>query len=278
MKTIVTHVHPDFDAITSCWLIKRFYAGWEDAEIAFVPAGSTLNNKQPDEDPDVLHTDTGMGKFDHHQTNEYTAATKLIFSFLMENNYISEHVQLPLERLVNFVTDIDHFAEVNFPDSTSDFYIYTLPHVMEGMNNTVRDGGKIMEYGFVMLDSTLQLFRNKIKAQEEIKKGLVFNSRWGKSLAMETRNEETLKLALKMGFSLAIRKDLEKGNVRIKTLPKKELDLTDLYEKLKKEDPKATWFLHSSKNMLLNGSSKQPTAVPTVLTLQKVIEIIRGIE
>lgn len=277
MKTIVTHLHPDFDAVTSVWLIKRFYPDWKDAEITFVPAGSTLDDQKPDENPDIIHVDTGLGKFDHHQTDEYISATKKVFSFLAENQHISDHIVEALERLVNHVTDIDHFAEINFPDPTSDYYLFTVSQIIEGMNNTQRDGNKIMEHAFAILDSILQLLRNKIKAQEEIKKGFIFETKFGKSLAMETRNEETIKLGLKMGYGLVVRKDPEKGNIRIKTQPKKEFDLTQAYEKLKKLDPQATWFLHSSRHMLLNGSSKNPTSIPTTLPLKKVIEIIKEI-
>ncbi|MCX6732175.1 MAG: hypothetical protein NTV98_01395 [Candidatus Roizmanbacteria bacterium] len=72
-------------------------------------------------------------------------------------------------------------------------------------------------------------------------------------------------------------KDPQKHFARIKTLPSPELDLTPVYDKIKKIDTKGYWFLHILKNMLLNGSSRTPDAVPTPLTLQKLIEIIKEV-
>jgi hypothetical protein len=277
MKTIVTHVRPDLDAITSVWLVLRYLPGWEEATIAFVPAGSTLNDADPDTDPDIIHTDTGLGKFDHHQTNDYTSATKKVFKYLVAENHIPSDKQEAIERIVNHVTDIDHFAEVTFPEPTSDRYEFSLYQIIEGLHAIMKHTHEAMGCVFSILDGIEHLFIAKIRAQEEIGKGYSFTSKWGKSLAMESKNEESMKLALKMGYKLVIRKDPEKGNVRIKTYPDPKLDLTAVYEKVVKADPKATWFLHSSKNILLNGSSKGPNMTPTTLPIKKVIEIIKGI-
>lgn len=278
MKTIVTHIYPDLDAITSCWLVKRYYPDWSEADIQFVAAGSTFHDKNPDGDSDIIHVDTGLGKFDHHQTDEFTCATKRVFEFLVNEDCIPQYDRDPLDRLVTHVNEIDHFAEVNFPEPTADRYEFSLYQVIDGLNLISKNGGsEVIGCVFTILDAILQLFKNKIKAEEEITKGYVFTSHWGKTIAFETKNEESVKLALKMGFSLVIRKDPEQGNVRIKTLPKKELSLSKLYEVLKKNDSKATWYLHPSKNMLLNGSTKRPSSVPTVLPLKKVIEIVKRI-
>ena len=55
------------------------------------------------------------------------------------------------------------------------------------------------------------------------------------------------------------------------------IDLTLAYEKLKAIDPQATWFLHSSKKMLLNGTPKNPSMVPTKLSLAQIIEVLMTI-
>jgi len=55
----------------------------------------------------------------------------------------------------------------------------------------------------------------------------------------------------KNGIYSCLRKDPRKGYIRIKTLPaqngEKGIDLTNVYEQLKKMDTEATWFLHVSK-------------------------------
>ena len=78
-----------------------------------------------------------------------------------------------------------------------------------------------------------------------------------------------------MGFSVVVRKDPRKGYVRIKASPASKVDLTNIYEQLKKMDPEATWFLHVGKKMLLNGTPKNPKMVPTKLSLDAIIEVLR---
>lgn len=277
MKILVTHTSPDLDAVTGCWLIKTFLPCWDEAQILFVPAGSTYENAPVDGNPNIIHVDTGLGMFDHHQKPDRTSATKLIYEFLLINKHFENKIIAPLERLVHMVNELDHFAEVYFPDPADDRYDLCLHQLVEGLKYVERDGVKVCAVSHALLTAAFQIFRRKVAAEEEIKKGYVFQSQWGRSLVMGTENEEAIKLALKMGFSFVARKDPNRGNIRIKTLPQKKLDLTPLYKKLALEDKKASWFLHISTNMLLNGSSKNPTLVPSVISLKRLIEIIREI-
>ena len=112
MKTIVTHIGPDLDAITSIWLAKTFLPAWEEASLAFVPAGATLEGKPPDDNPEILHVDTGFGTFDHHQTDADTCAAKLVLEYLLEQNEIKKSLQEPLLRMIEVVKDFDHFREI----------------------------------------------------------------------------------------------------------------------------------------------------------------------
>lgn len=278
MKTIVSHFSPDIDSITSVWLIKRFLPGWGDAELKFVAAGSSLEGLPPDKNPDVIHVDTGMGRFDHHQTAAYTSASQIVYEFLRGEGHLKEREAGGLQKMTKEITGFDHFAEVNFPEPASDHYEFMIHKIIEGgLKSVLREDKAILETVFPLLDSVLNIFMKKIQAEEEIKKGFIFRSHWGKSLVMETRNEETMKLAMKMGYALVIKKDSDRGNVRIKTLPDKKLDLKVLYEKIIKADKNATWFLHASGNMLLNSSSKNPNFIPSQLSVKRLIEIVRSI-
>src|SRR3989338_10733789 len=127
MKTVVTHIAPDVDAITSVWILKRFLPGWEDAEVKFVPAGKTLNNDIVDSDSDILHVDTGMGILDHHQTDEDTCAAKRCLEHIkkVKSTKLKVHKvedNEALERMVEVVNDIDHFKEVYYPNPMADYY------------------------------------------------------------------------------------------------------------------------------------------------------------
>ncbi len=278
MKTVVTHMAPDMDAGTSTWLIRKYLPDWHDAQLKFVPAGKTLDEKPPDDNSDIIHVDTGLGKFDHHQFKEKLSASKLVFDFLKEKKYIPQFDIAGLERLIAFITVIDNFGEVYFPDPTADVYDFTLYQFTEGLRPTLSSDEKMIEFISTALEGVLQVLKNKVRAEEEIQKGVLFQTSWGKSLVMETKNEEAMKLALKLGHVVVARRDPAKGTIRIKTLPETgKYDLTPVYEKVKQMDPKASWFLHSSKHMLLNGSSKNPTAIPSQITLSQLIEIIKAI-
>ena len=91
MKTIVTHIGPGRDRATHA------AGGWEEALPAFVPAGTTLGRKPADSDPEVMHVDTGFGKYDHHQHNDDTCAAQLVFEEIKK----SRGVDVPMERLLH---------------------------------------------------------------------------------------------------------------------------------------------------------------------------------
>jgi len=79
------------------------------------------------------------------------------------------------------------------------------------------------------------------------------------------------------GFSLVVNKDPKRGHVRIHVSPQEDIDLEGLSKILGKKDPEATWFLHASHRLLLNGSSANPDMKPTSLSLREIIEIIKDI-
>jgi hypothetical protein len=275
MKTIVTHVGPDCDAITSIWLIKTFFPDWEEAVLAFVPAGRTLGGKPADENPEILHVDTGFGKYDHHQSNEFTCASLRVYDEI-KNMHGKEPA---LERLLSVINEIDHFREVFFPNPTADFWELGLEAQVDGWRLLYADNPvKVVDLGLNALDGIYKTFQNKVWAEKELKeKGVEFVSQWGKGIGVETSNDEVVHLAQKMGYVIAVRKDPKKGYLRIKALPKDDIDLEKLYNKLKKQEPDATWFLHASHHMVLNGSSKNPDMRPTTKTLQEIINVITKI-
>jgi hypothetical protein len=299
MKIVVTHNSPDWDAITSVWLIKRFLPGWEDAEVKFVPAGQRLANSQlitdnnPIEkikDDEVIHVDTGLGPLDHHQTSsDKVCGASLSWDYVKISNDQLRHTNEKMkerieaiDRIVKVVVDIDHFKEVFWPDASADYHEFSLFGLLEGLKIKNPDQDSLyVEKGMEWLDCIVHNFENRIWAEKEMKeKGQEFATRFGKALAVETINDSFLKLAQKMGYVIVVRKDSRKGYVRIKARPaneKGDIDLTLVYEQLQKMDPKATWFLHVSKKMLLNGTPKNPKMIPSTLTLQEIVNVVKKI-
>jgi hypothetical protein len=278
MKTVVTHISPDMDAATSVWLIQKYLPGWKDAQLEFVPTGSTLNKMEPDADPDIIHVDTGLGKFDHHQFKEKLSASKVVYDYLKKQNCLPIYDIEPLERLTNFVNIIDNFGEVYFPNPTDDVYDFTIYQLVEGLKPTMPGNEDLIRFISSALEGILQVLINKMRAEKEIPHGMVIPISWGKALVIESKNEELVKLAQKMGYQLVARKDPARGFIRIKCIPEEKYDLTALHDKILKKDKTGTWFLHASKHMLLNGSSKNPDFFKaSSLSLQDLIELIREI-
>ncbi|OGD62874.1 hypothetical protein A2160_05830 [Candidatus Beckwithbacteria bacterium RBG_13_42_9] len=275
MKIIITHLNPDPDAIAAAWLLKRFDPQLSDAEVEFVPAGETYQKQKVDSDANIIHVDTGFGRFDHHDTNERTCAAKKVLDDLQSRLvHLEEDKALP--RLVEIIMQDDHFEDCYWPEANNDRYAFFMTAILDGL----KKGGKandqqLIEFGFRCLDGIYTTLKLRIEAEAEIQdKGKEFETKWGKALAIESKNDEVMKVAQKSGFVLVLRKDPD-GMVRIKAQPNSKVNLTLTYQSLKKMDPEATWFLHASKKMLLNGSYSNPEMVPSQLSLIDVMEIIK---
>lgn len=297
MKIIVAHNAPDLDAVTSVWLLKRFLPGWEKADLEFVPAGSRIEGSLPGPEVkdavenikgnEVIHVDTGMGPLDHHQTSsDKVCGASLTWDFVRQNSQMFKNPEdsgkivekeEAISRIVQVVVDNDHFKEVFWPNPNADYFEFLLTGIIDGIKLAKPGDDKLcVEFSLESLDYILASFENRIWAEKEIKENsTVFETAWGKGMGLETINDDVIKIAQKTGFAVVVRKDPRKGYVRIKASPASSADLTNTYEQLKKMDPDATWFLHVSKKMLLNGTPKNPKMKPTTLKLDEIIDVLK---
>lgn len=305
MHIIVAHTSPDWDAIGSIWILKRFLPGWENAKVEFVPSGERSprvanKGKEADEkvivtigDEKIIHVDTGMTPLDHHQIYDTNiCSTSRCWDYVLQENtnlHARTHDQrqddkvTAMQRVVDYIVALDHFQEVFWPEAASDIHEFSLYGILEGMKALHPSQDEYyVSWGMEILDAMVHRLESKIWAEREIKKGKEFETKWGKALALETINDSVIKLAQKMGYRVVVRRDPRKGYVRIKALPFKEgvtseINLTLASEQLRKMDPEASWFLHVSNKMLLNGTPKNPKMVPTRLTLDQIIKVLESI-
>jgi len=276
LKTIVTHFNPDLDALTAVWLVKRFLPGWKEAELKFTPPGKYLIDDRPvDSDPSVLYVDTGLGKFDHHHTNDFICAATLVWDYIKKETGKEDEA---IERLVEIVNQVDHAHDLTWPEADNDRYEMMLHMVLEGFKRVGSEeetSQKIIDFGMKALDGVWKILQEKVKAEEELTKGQEFETRWGKAIALETRNDGVLFLGEKRGYCLVARLDIKNGHLKIYARWDKKVDLTQAYEEMKKRDPEPKWFLHVSKAILMNGSLSQPEYKPTKFSLEEIIEILK---
>ena len=269
-------------------------------------AGSGQSSKLNDPierigEDEVIHVDTGLGPLDHHQTSsDKVCGASLAFDYVKRTqisnlkSQISDRIKDRMEavgRMVKVVVDIDHFKEVFRKDPLEDYHEFDLAAILEGLKlQFPNQDDYYVDFVSKSLDAILHQFENRIWAEKEIKEnGMEFETRFGKGIGFETINDSVIKLAQKMEYVIVVRKDPRKGYVRIKASPSSEsqkskvksqnkgIDLTLVYEKLSKMDPDATWFLHVSKKMLLNGSVKNPKMRPTKLSLSDIIGVLKKI-
>lgn len=279
MKTLVTHHNPDLDGIPAIWLFKKFHPDFKDASVLFVPAGENVNGMAPDEDPNVVHVDTGMGKFDHHQTNEYTCGAKLVLDYLKAEKIVDPNDEA-LDRMMAVLTALDHGKDNEWPDPESDIYDFGLWSILNGWKMlygepTLEAEQKLVEWTSHSLDAIYRIFQSKVAAEKEFEKGTEFETKWGKGIGFETYNDGVLDIGIRRGYAVVVRKDPKKEFIRVTGDSRKGVDLTEAYEACKAKDPQATWFLHASKVLLRNGSTRNPRMVPTKLTLGEMINILQ---
>ncbi len=298
------------DAITSVWLIKKYLPGWDSPIVKFVPAGERLtSSKFPSSvgrqvqssklndvleeigEDEIVHVDTGLGPLDHHQTSsDKVCGASLTFDFVkriqnskfkiqnLESKKWDDKMEA-VERMVRVIVDIDHFKEIFRKDPLADYHEFDLAAILDGLKLEFpgQDDLYVVEIS-KCLDAVLHGFENRIWAEREIKEnGKEFQTRFGRGMGFETINDSVVKLSQKMGYVIAVRKDPRKGYVRIKVRPDSKIDLTLVYENLRKIDPDATWYLHISKKMLLNGSVKNPKMRPTKLKIGEIIKVLEKI-
>lgn len=279
MKIIVTHISPDQDAICSVWLVKRFFPEFSDAKVEFVPAGQTLNNQAPDIDPDIIHVDTGLGRFDHHQTADRSlCAAILVLQEIISKKYIQNDLDREaLKKLTAIVLDVDHAGDKLWPEPASDRWDFMLNNVLDGLKFKGEKNLFLVDYGMDTLEGIFWGMKSKLSSSKILERGIIFDSPWGRGVGVETAAEGMHSLGERLGYKVIIQKDPRRGNVRIHVHPaEKTADLTPACEELQKHDPQSDWFLHANKHLLLNGSSKNPTMRPTKLTLQQVIKIVQN--
>jgi len=276
-KTIVTHFSPDFDGIPAIWLLKRFHPDFADSQVKFVPVGdATLDGQPVDSNPDIVHVDCGMGRFDHHDRDEYTCGAKLVYEWLVAEGFVSKD-EAALERMIEVITALDHGEDNQWPEADSDRYEFCLHQILVGWK--LAFGGRDEEYvGWVMhaLDGVYRLMKAKVAAEKELEIGVKFDTHWGKATGCESSNDGVLDLGIKKGLALVVRKDPKRGQVRITGTKTAGVDLTAIFARLKAKDPAATWYLHPSKVLLRNGSSRNPGMIPTKLSLKEVIEVLKN--
>lgn len=277
-KTLVMHKNPDLDAIMSSWLFVRFnQSRYGDAELVFIPAGTTYKALPVDSEPDVVHVDVGLGRFDHHQPNApKTCGSKLVYEFLIEDGLISP-TDTALAVMIDYAMEIDHFMDCFWPEGQESRFAFTLSEIIPSLHRLqIYDNEAVVRMGYGYLDAAYQRLKDWEKGKRAIAAGTKFDSLWGKGVLVSTGADDVSKVAQRMGYDMVVITDPEKGYLKIKLRPDNKHHLRPIYDKITKLENPARWFYHNSGLMLFSGSDKGSAKEQTELTPAAILEIIRG--
>lgn len=275
----MTHRNPDLDAIMSSWLLVRFdQPNWGDAELVFVPAGSTYKNEKVDSNPDVVHVDIGFGRFDHHQEGRFgTCASVLVWEDLVGRGLVAP-TDLALRSMAEHAKAIDLFEDCYYPEAKEARFEFTLSEIIPSLHRLqIYDNEAVTRMVFVYFDGVYQKLKDYHKSLSAIKTGKEFESKWGKGIAIEAAADDAHKIALRLGYQIVVVGDQARGYLGIKTAPHVELPLQVLYDKIVELEDQRLWFYHNSGHMVLHGSDKGPDLPKTSLTVEAILKLIETV-
>lgn len=260
-KTIVTHKNPHLDDVAAIWLLKRCLTKWEKAALDFV-AADDRNTAMQDTD-DRLHIGVGRGMFDEHKGDKNDSATTLVWKYCKKLNgkQFKPYEKRAMDELVAYVNEEDH--GMLFEQQHREFMIGSVFTYLPSVTEHGSEGS--VAFGSLYLDAVYQGLLEKQLLLADWKKAKSFRTRWGKGIAIETHvsSKVVARVAYSEGYTLFVYRNKRTGYLSVKARNDSRVDLTALYQYLKKEEPQAQWYLHHSKKMLICGSD---VAVNTFLS------------
>jgi len=262
--TIIGHLTPDLDCLTAIWILVRF-GGAGHADLEFVPAGRTWQDRPVDSDPHVIHVDTGGGRFDHHQRG----ARNLCAAELVRRAMAPQDAAL--ERIVRRVAQID---SATVPAGEQGFFNVT--SLIAGYNLLFPNRPHhVAQAMFPNLDAWHEHEARQIRLEAAFADRLEFETPWGLGIAMESDDGGSSRLAYRHGAILYAYRDGH-GWMGIAAQARSNVDLTPVYQDLRTMDAGADWYLHPSHRLLLCGSATAPARMPSRLTLRELVSVIQG--
>lgn len=203
MPTIATHTSPDWDAITSCWLLQRF-GGLETAEVVFVNTGRP-DPRVIDQAKAVVDTgriyDPADLRFDHHQMRpgdrHNTCAAEQVAMHLLELG----KVDLSIWPIVNLVWAGDIGAARDGADWSRQVGIHA---VLSGWKRQGHSDEWLLMHGYVILDALAADLRGKAEGRRKLDACTVWKSDDGLVWALEGGGHGAGNAAAELGARLVV--------------------------------------------------------------------------
>lgn len=270
MKTIVTHISPDWDAIGATWLLKRFVL--TNAEIAFVNTGNP--DLSTSESADAV-VDTGRVsnparfRFDHHQLTgpdaNATCATSLVYDYLRAVGKVDDSLA-PLIGLI-YAGDTGK-SEANLSRSVG---IHALLSCRKARRET---DAALMAWGFEVLDDLASHLKARAEARLSLAQHTVFKSPDGLVWALEGAPQGATFAAFEEGARLVVFHSEQPGTVSVGCMRGGEQsdphvgDLVGLvHDNAELQAELERWFRHPAGFFAGRGTAKAPDPTPLTVSI-----------
>lgn len=267
MKTLVTHINPHLDDICAIWLFKKYYPDFKDAELKFIsPAKVSIVD-----DENIVCFGVGKGSFDEHKGDIGDCATSLVWKQIQKENLVpkDEFEKQALDELVEWVRLIDTATFPNLP-----FGDFTVPAFLRPRTGKSKDSNEAVKLGEEILDRILKVLILKQETKRDFDKRIEFNSRWGRGAAILSKAASRAVVSDLGGDDYALYLIKSPRSTQFFT-PREDLDLTPLYRQVSELEPKAGWFLHHAKRMILCGSDTTPEVKGSQLSVNQLIKVAK---
>lgn len=276
VTALVGHRFPDDDVWLCFWIAKKFIPNAADAELIFVNAGTSLSGSE--NDPSVIHFDTGGGQYDQHTQDRGRTCSAAI---------LAERLQLlqdpGLTELIEMVTKVDNVE----PLARTNIH-----YAIEGYPRLFHEHGdinwkKVQERVFELFDIIYAQETRRAQAKENLSQ----HATWtilpnGLKVATLLWHPELRDAAFEQGADVVLW-TVRKGNRKFYVGIQRSRNLNGLLSlrgtavnlraveaqlrsiRVNREDlgsvgregPVFNWFLHPSLGLILNGSRTwTPTA------------------
>jgi len=266
MKTLITHINPHLDDITAIWLFKKFHPDFEDANVQFVSAAK--GNLPVDESLEEVYLGVGRGKFDEHKGDIDDCAASLVWKDLEASGFDpkNEFEKQALEELIEWVRldDTGKLKDLKYPE----FYVSSFIRIGGGEEDSIKN----LNLGLDILDRILKILINKQKAKKEWENAFSFQTKWGQGFAVSGSFINRNFCDTKEGDVFLM---VDPVNRSVQYYTPKDIDLEEIYNKVKDLDPEASWFLHQSHKMVICGSNSAPDSKPTKLNFDQLVAVLK---
>lgn len=275
MRTIVTHKNPHLDEIACIWLVKKYLPGWSGAKLKFVPtnpSGGAVKN--PDKSAGTMYIGVGRGKFDEHKGNIDDSATTLVYKFIFKEKKvkIDKIESAALAELIEYVNNEDHgkHIDVPFAEFSVAGALANLPKVRPTTSV------QITAIGSAYFDGVLEGLKEKCQLAQDWKKSVVVKTPWGKACAVETTvsAKVVLRRAVQDGAEIVITLNPKNKFRSIRAFASAPVDLSQPFEQAHRLEPRAEWYLHHSKRMLICGSDVAENKSLSKMTLSQLSQLV----